>query len=412
MKLRHSLKTAFKGLKTHKRRSSLTILGIVIGVMAIIMVMAIGKGAQELILGQIRAIGSRTIIIEAGQEPKGPTAFYQIFIDSLKDREVEALRKPSNVRGNNKVAPMIVLRNSVAFENETIQADIGGVSRTWMEILDAYPAEGMMFGDEDLRRLSNVAVIGSKVKEELFGESNALGKKIKIKDRTFEVVGVMPPLGYLLMTNLDEMVAIPHTTAQKYLLGINYYHAIVFEAEAEDIVPDAVEEIKMTLRELHGITDPKKDDFYLYSMQDAADRVGIVTIVLNILLISIATISLVVGGIGIMNIMLVSIGERTKEIGLRKAVGATKTDILIQFLLEAIMLTIAGGAIGVFLGAGLSWLTATILTRFVDIEWVFIFPIKAVLLGLGVAAAVGLIFGLHPAIQAAKKSPIETLRYE
>ena len=412
MKFRHTFKTALKGLKTHKRRSSLTILGIVIGITAIIMVMAIGKGAQALILGQIRGIGSRTIIIEAGQEPKGPTAFYQIFIDSLKDREVEALKKPSNVRGNNKVAPMVVLRDTIAYENETTQADIAGVSRTWMEILDAYPEEGIMFGDEELMRRGNVAVIGSKIKKELFGNLNALGEKIKIKDRIFSIVGVMPPIGHILMTNFDEMVAIPNTTAQKYLLGINYYHAIVVQAETEDIVPDVTEDIRITLRELHNITDPKKDDFYLYSMQDAAERVGIVTIVLNLLLISIATISLIVGGIGIMNIMLVSIGERTKEIGLRKAIGATKTDILMQFLLEAIMLTVAGGAIGVFLGAGLSWLTATILTRFVEIEWVFIFPIRAVLLGLGVAVAVGLIFGLHPAIQAAKKSPIETLRYE
>ena len=390
----------------------LTILGIVIGVMAIILVMAIGQGAQALILNQIQGFGSRLMSVEPGREPQGPADIYEIFTESLKERELNAINNPANVRGIDKVEPFVGFIDTIAFENETMRTSIYGGSSLLMDMFDVYPKEGAMFTDEDIRQRASMAVIGSKVKEELFGDSDALGQKIKIKGKTFRIVGILPPKGQVFIMNVDEMVIVPYTTAQKYLLGINHFHAIFVQAITEDMVPMAEEDIKKTLRELHGITDPEKDDFRVETMQDAADRIKIITDILTLLLASVAAISLLVGGIGIMNIMLVSVTERTREIGLRKALGATRSDIMTQFLLEAIILTLVGGLLGIATGAGLAWLTAIGFQKFGGINWVFVFPMSAVILGVGVSATIGLVFGLYPAGQAAKKSPIEALRYE
>lgn len=412
MKLKHIIKSAGGALRARKSRSGLTILGIVIGITAIILVMAIGQGAEKLIIGQVRGIGSRTISIEPGRQPKGPSDFYEVFTDSLKDREVEAIKKPANVRGNNKVAPIVSLTTSVAYGNETMRTFIYGGSDLLMEILDVQPETGAMFTEDDIKRRADVAVIGLKVKEELFGFSDALGEKIKIKNRNFKVTGILPPVGQTMMMNIDEMIVVPYTTAQKYLLGVNHYQAILVQAETEEIVPATVRDIEATLRELHNINNPDKDDFHVMTMNDAVQMVGVVTSVLTLLLASVAAISLLVGGIGIMNIMLVSVTERTREIGLRKALGATDNDILKQFLAEAIILTMIGGVIGIMLGALLSAITAIILARFAVPGWTFVFPFSAAVLGILVAGIVGLVFGLYPAKQAASKSPIEALRYE
>jgi putative ABC transport system permease protein len=334
MNYRFTLDTAVKGLKAHRSRSALTVLGIVIGITAIILVMAIGKGAQSLILNQIQGIGSRTISIEPGRQPNGPSDIYQVFTDSLKDAEVKALEQPANVRGKNKVAPMVVQSNVLTYEDQTKRANIVGGSDLFMSILDVYPTEGAMFTEDDIRQRSPVVVLGSEIKQDLFGDSDAVGKKVKIKNMTFRVVGVYPPRGRVVMFDVDNMVLAPYSTVQKYLMGINYYNEVMVQAENEQIVPMVVEDIKSTLRELHNITDPEKDDFHVVTMADAVQRVSIITDVLTLLLVSVAAISLIVGGIGIMNIMLVSVTERTKEIGLRKALGATGTDIMTQFLME------------------------------------------------------------------------------
>jgi putative ABC transport system permease protein len=412
MKLRYTLSTAVKGLKAHKSRSALTILGIVIGIMSIILVMSIGKGAEGLILNQIQGFGSKMMSVEPGREPKGPADVYEIFTESLKDREVDAIRNPSNVPDVDRVEPFVGYIDTVAFEGETMRTSVYGGSSLLLEMFSVYPKEGEMFTEDDIRQRASVAVLGSKVKEELFGDSDAVGKKVKIKERSFRVVGVLPPKGQVFIMNVDEMVIVPSSTAQKYLLGINHYHAIFVEAKTEELVPLVEEDIKRTIRDLHDITDPEKDDFRVETMQDAADRVGIITDVLTLLLVSVAAISLIVGGIGIMNIMLVSVTERTREIGLRKALGATGGDIMRQFLVEAVLLTMLGGGIGILSGGGMGWLVAFAFRRFGGLAWDFIFPLSAALAGLAVAAVVGLVFGLYPARQASRKSPIEALRYE
>jgi len=412
MKLRYTLTTAVKGLRAHKSRSALTILGIVIGITAIIMVMAIGKGAESLILNQIQGFGSRMMSVEPGREPQGPADIYEMFTESLKQREVDAISNKANVPGISRLEPFIGSIDVVSYENETKRTNIYGGSSLLLEMFDVYPAQGDIFTEEDIRQMVPLAVIGSGVKEELFGDSDALNKKIKIKNKSFRVVGILPPKGRVMMMDVDEMVIIPYTVMMKYLLGVQHYQAIMVEAASEELVPQVEEDIKRTLRELHDITDPEKDDFRVETMQDAADRISIVTSVLTLLLVSVAGISLVVGGIGIMNIMLVSVTERTREIGLRKALGATGSDIMTQFLLEAMLLTMLGGGIGIALGGSLAWLTAIGFQKFGGLDWAFVFPMSSAILGLVVAGTVGLIFGLYPAHQASEKSPIEALRYE
>lgn len=412
MKLKHGLITAFAGLRAHKSRSALTILGIVIGITAIIVMMSVGEGAQNLILNQIRGLGSQTIAIEPGAEPKGFSDFTQIFTDSLKQKDAESLKIPSNVRGIKEVSPNVVQVATVASSFEAIRANVIGVAPAIAKILELYPAEGQFFEDEDVKEKASVAVIGSDIKTDLFGESDALGQNIKIKGRTFRVIGIIAPKGQVSLFNIDKIVAVPYSTAQKYLFGINYFNSIIVQAESEQIVPSAVEEIKITLRQNHNISDPSKDDFHVMTQAEVANRAGAVTDILTALLVSIAAISLIVGGIGIMNIMIVAVTERTREIGLRKAIGATEKDILAQFLLEALMLTGIGGIFGIVLGAGLSYLAAFALSKIVSSVWTFTFPLSAALLGLAVSSAIGLIFGLYPARQASLKNPIEALRYE
>lgn len=412
MKFKDNLKIALIGLRTNTTRSILTTLGIVIGIASIIIVMSVGEGASNLILDQVRGLGSRTIIIQPGREPQGPSDFEYLLADSLKEREIEALKNKNNVRGIEEIAPSVNVPGRASYLNETATSSVVGSSPLIARILGIYPDQGSLFGEEEINQKASVAVIGYEVKNKLFGPSDALGEKIKIGDRLFRVIGVFPPTGQVALLNVDDLVMIPYTTAQTYMLGIDHYHSIFVQAESEEIVPLVVKEIELTLRELHDISDPDKDDFHVTTQADIAARVGTITGILTALLVSVAAISLIVGGIGIMNIMLVSVTERTREIGLRKAIGAESKTVLNQFLLEAVILTVIGGAIGIFLGALFSLGVAIVMSKFIAEGWKFAFPISAAIIGFSVSAIIGLAFGIYPAKQAAKKSPIEALRYE
>jgi len=412
MKLQYIVITSFNALRMNMMRSLLTILGIVIGIAAVTLVMSVSEGARDLIIGRFQDVGSRTIAIEPGREPQGPTDFVEIFTDSLKDRELMAILDKGNVPTLEFAYPQVVVPGAVSFEGETFRGTNIGSSYLIQEIFDLKIEEGAFFDESDISQRAHVAVIGSNVRQELFGFSDSIGKTIKIKDRSFKIIGVLEKKGNVLFLNADDLIIVPYSTAQEYLLGVNHYNGIIGRAVSEEVLDETVFNITATLRELHNITDPVKDDFHVNTQEGAAETVGTITGVLAALLSSVAAISLVVGGIGIMNIMLVSVTERTKEIGLRKAVGATNKDLLTQFLMEAVGLTVAGGVIGIFVGTTLSFILSVVLSRTLNLDWPFSFPINAAALGFFVSAAVGLVFGLYPARKAARKSPIEALRYE
>ncbi|MBU4370138.1 ABC transporter permease [Patescibacteria group bacterium] len=415
MRIKHAFKNVFVGLKTNKSRSILTILGIVIGITSIILIMSIGQSAKDLILNEIKAMGGNFVQINPGKEMKGPQDMAEImFNDSLKDRDIRALKNKNNVPDLEDITPVVMVPGSVSYRGETYKPTIMGWTADWLgKLYDIYPEKGEYFTEDDIKSLSAVAVIGEKVKEELFGHSEAIGEKIKIKDKYFRVVAVLSSKGQISsFMDVDKFIIIPYTTAQKYLLGVDYYPEIHIMAKDESLVPGMVEDIKITLRDLHNIDNPEDDDFHITTSEEMIDTISLITGILTILLTSVAAISLVVGGVGIMNIMLVSVTEKTREIGLRKALGARKKDILIHFLIESVVLTFIGGIIGISLGILFSYLASLVLSQQVSQSWQFAVSIPAILLGMGVAGSVGLIFGLYPAKKASLKSPIEALRYE
>lgn len=414
MQLKQVLKTALKGLKTHKSRSALTILGIIIGITSIILMLSIGESTEKLILSEIGGFGAETIVIRPGKEPTGPSDFGDtLFADSLKRKDIEALKRKGNVPDLIHIMPVIIVPGSISYGGETYRpTTLGGNAEFLAKIFNLYMENGSLFGENEIRQSASVVVLGSKVKNELFGSSDAVGKNIKIKDRKFRIIGVFSNRGQVAFFNLDDIAIIPYTTAQNYLLNIDYFHEIMVMVASPDVVERAVSDIEVTIRESHGITDPDKDDFFVVTQQGMVNQIQSILGALTLFLSSIVAISLVVAGIGVMNIMLVSVTERTREIGLRKAIGATNKDILNQFLLEAIILTGIGGVAGILIGSGVSFLISFAITMYVNPSWSFTFPYTAAMLGLVVSVFTGLIFGIYPARQASKKSPIEALRYE
>ena len=414
MRLTHSFKTAFQGIAAHASRSLLTILGIVIGISAIMLIASTGKSTEALIVGELGGLGAETIVVRPGREPKGPTDFAQTLLsDSLKQRDLDALRDKNNVPYALEVSPEILVPGSVSYAGETFRPTILGFSSEFMErALNLQIADGTGFTDRDIRSKAQVAVIGDRVQKELFGNKRAVGEFIQIKGRKFRVAGVYAPRGQVVFFDVDELVIVPYTTAQTYLTGTKHFNQIIVRAQDSALVEQTVFDIQKTLRLMHRIGDPENDDFNVQTQQGLVQQISTIISVFTLFLSVVVAIALVVGGIGIMNIMLVSVSERTREIGLRKAVGATYRDILIQFLIEAVLLTTVGGTLGVAIGWALSLGSSYAISVYLGSSVVFAFPVKAAFVGLTSAIVVGLSFGLYPARQAALKSPIEALRYE
>lgn len=411
MSLKHILITAIRGLQTHKSRSALTILGIVIGVAAIILVMALGKGAEALILDEVSGLGPESVILRPGSGLGDITS--TLFSQAITQKDIDALKKKENVPNLIEIAPFVISYEPVEYLGAVYHPSImGGSVELMFKFMDVGLAEGRLYTDDDIDQEARVAVIGSEIRTEMFGNSRALGKQIKIKDKKFKVIGVTEEVGTVAGFNYDTLIMIPQTTAQTYITGTDYFAEVILRADSPENANKLAYDTTMTLRQTHDIGFGKDDDFEVQTQEEAIAMIETVITIFTAFLVTVVAISLVVGGVGIMNIMLVSVFERTKEIGLRKALGATRSDILKQFLFEAVILTSIGGIAGVCIGATLSFLISFTLSQTVVENWTFVFPIGGSILGVGVSAAIGLLFGIYPANQAAKKSPIEALRYE
>jgi putative ABC transport system permease protein len=399
---------ALESLTSNKLRSSLTILGIVIGVGAVIAMLAIGTGAENSITGEIQGIGSNLIFVFRGgsEEVRNPKP--------LTLGDAEALADPfvaPNIAG---VAPILQGGGEVTFAGESIQTTLSGVTPDYEPVRNYKVTEGEFIDDSHILGRAAVAIIGVEVAEELFGRKAAVtGETIRIEGQPFRVIGVLEEKGGSAFGSEDNQVLVPLTTAQARLLrrsSSDRVDVIFAQAISADAVPQASEEITQILRMRHR-TAIGEDDFTIFSQQDFLEVASSITGILTIFLGGIAGISLLVGGIGIMNIMLVSVIERTREIGLRKAMGARKSDIMIQFLTESSLLSLFGGVLGI----GLGWLIAFIVGQIAaasDADIVPVVGLDAILLATLFSGAVGLFFGLYPANRAASLQPVEALRYE
>lgn len=413
--VRQSIKNSTTALLANKTRSFLTMLGIIIGVGAVIVIMSVGAGAQSLILAQVKTFGSDLIGVLPGKsEDNGPPASVMgVVVTTLTYDDARSLENKRNVPN---IVAVVAYSNGAAnlqWQSFSYDTTISGVSFGYLNVEGGDIADGRFINESDEDSLNKVVVLGSTVKDELFGDSPAVGERIKIKQQLFEVIGVMEKRGTVAFQDYDDQVFIPIKTMQKLILAVDYVNAIRAKVDSEKNLNEALGDIEKTLRERHNIIqqDGSQDDFTARSVAQAIDVISQITDALKFFLTAMAALSLIVGGIGIMNIMLVTVRERTREIGLRKAIGANNANILNQFLLETIVVTTIGGAIGIISGVFVSFLIALVAQK-LGYDWEFVITLQSVILSIGVSAIVGIVFGLYPAHKASSLEPVEALRYE
>ncbi len=414
-----SLITAWNGLNANKVRSGLTMLGVIIGVASVIALLSIGRGVQESITGSITGAGSNLLFVAPGSFQMGGVESPSGSAASLTYADAQAIADPSNVPDAALVAPEFTMNTQVIFGSANINTKVTGVTPEYLAAFGLEVEHGRFINEGDVNGRDTVAVLGRDAARDLFGGFDPLGQKIKIAIPgasggrvSLTVIGVLAPQGGSRFSEPDNAILVPITTAQTKLFdgrnarGETIVTSVNVEAVSDDRVDDVTTQITTLLLRRHGFEPGDEGDFSVVSQADLLASISQVTDILVVFLGAIAAISLLVGGIGIMNIMLVSVTERTREIGLRKAMGARKTDILAQFLLEAIILSLAGGAIGIALGVGIA--------RLVDASGVTnaIITPDAILLAVSFSVGVGLFFGIYPANHAASLRPIEALRYE
>jgi len=415
MQYREAFKIAIRALKINKGRSLLTILGIVIGIAAVLVVMSAGNSIQNFVFAEMDSFGSDIVQTEIKipstkhTSSENATSMVQgVVITSLKLSDQDAILKLPNIK---KSYAAFLGQEVLSWEDKVKSSMVMAASASLAEIDSSKVDTGRFFTKEEDDSLARVVVLGSKMKEKLFGQSDAIGQNIKIRKTNFKVVGTVKSNGGSFFIDRDQMVYIPIQTAQKLLWGIDHVSFIASEMKDPSKDEETVADINELLRERHNITDPDKDDFAVTSMDDAKDMLGTILGGVELLLIALAGISLVVGGVGIMNIMYVSVSERTFEIGLRKALGAKYKDIMQQFLTEAVVVTFLGGLVGVIMGIILNYLVF-ILASSKGLTWELSLPFSALFTSLSFAVILGLVFGLFPAKKAALLEPINALRQE
>lgn len=410
MIITNSFKMSWQNLRANKIRSFLTMLGIIIGISSVIIVLSVGAGAQSLIVNQIQSTGSNLIgILPGGGENSGPpAAVFGITITTLTDKDREAIEKIPTIAA---AASYVTSVQTISWNNQTTDATITGTTVGYPIVSESELDQGCFFSTEDEKSLNNVAILGSQVRADLFGNSEALGEYVKIKKERFRVIGIMKSKGISGFQNVDKMVFIPVSVAQKKIVGINHVGFIRAKAINEYVIDDTVEQIRQLLRDRHDIDDPAKDDFTVNTTKNALNMLLTITNALKLFLSAIAAISLFVGGIGIMNIMLAAITERIKEIGLKKALGAKRKHIMWQFLIETMTITLFGALLGVSFGILVSLLIA-LAVKSQGYAWDFVISFPSIIIACGSSVLIGFLFGLYPANKASKLDPIEALHYE
>ena len=405
MLFNESVRIALNALFANKLRSILTMLGIIIGVGAVIAMVSVGMGVRQKVTSSIASLGSNMLIVMPGSQNSGGVRSAAGSMITLKYDDAEAIK--SKIKNIDYVSPSVSGSYQIVNGNQNWNSTVQGVTPEFLAIRSLVVSTGSFISKNDLNTRSRVAVIGTTVSSNLFGETNPVGKTIRVNNQPYKVIGVLESKGQSSMgQDQDDIVIIPLTTAQERLLGITYVRSINIQVSSQEKMDAVQADIETLLRQRHHIVGDKDDDFNVRNLTSLMQTMNETTTMLTLFLGSIAAISLIVGGIGIMNIMMVSVTERTREIGIRKALGATFKNIMTQFLIESVVIGVIGGLIGVAFGCGVSLAIA----KFGGFATVI--TLAPILISFGFSVGIGLFFGIYPARKAALLDPIEALRYE
>lgn len=415
MRIFNPVKISYKNLMAAKFRSFLTILGIIIGVGAVILIMAIGQSAQELLLDQVKGVGSNLVAVLPGASDENgpPAAAIGISITTFTYDDLEALRDGKKVPEVEAAAGYVQGTKTVEYRGESKSVSFTGTTASYIQVESAEVEKGRFFTEEEENDLARVAVLGVETAQHFFGSEDPLNKKIDIDEKGFLVIGVLKERGSsgFGSGSQDDQIYLPLGTAQKVLMGINHLGYARLKIKSQDQIPSAISNIKTTLREEHGIDDPEEDDFSVRDQASAIKLIEKITDILRYFLLAVGAMSLLVGGVGIMNVMLIAVNQRIREVGLRKSIGARTSDILWQFVIESSAISFLGGTIGIILGIGVAFL-ASIIIQALGYHWPFIVSWQSIVVATFVSISIGMIFGLYPARKASRVSPMEALRYE
>ena len=405
MKFSSTWTIALRALRRNPMRSGLTMLGIIIGVAAVIAMVAIGTGAKEQVAASIAQIGQNTVMVLSGAPSRGGVRGGWGSAPTLTRQDYEAIRK--EVSGVIRATPDVRKNAQVMAGNQNVNTTINGAGEDFVDIRSWDFADGGNFSAADVRASTKVAILGNTVATNLFGDASPVGQIVRIQNAPYVVVGLLKPKGMSMMgSDQDDVVLVPWSSALVRLTGTDSFRAITVQVESSGQVEQVMEDIAALLRQRHHLRAGAEDDFHVHSQQEIMEMATSTAKTMTILLGAIAGVSLLVGGIGIMNIMLVSVTERTREIGVRMAVGARGSDILLQFLVEAVVLSVGGGLIGIGLGVGIAKIVSA------KVGWNTLVSPQSVVLAFAFSAAIGIFVGFYPARKAAGLDPIEALRYE